>query len=58
MNYTEWSYLKCGDRVKNPTYGNGTIISDVGVGYVVRFDSGKIIRIYNGLLRYVCSHGR
>lgn len=53
MDYTEWSCLKFGDLVKSPTYGKGIIISDVGVGYVVKFDSGKVVRIYDGLLTLI-----
>ena len=41
MDYTEWSSLKAGDRVKHFSNGKGTIISDIGVGYVVQFDNGK-----------------
>lgn len=51
MDYTEWKSLKSGDKVKDFTYGKGTIISDVGVGYVVKFDSGKIVRISDGYLK-------
>lgn len=51
MGYEEWSSLKVGDRVKNLMYGKGTIIAAVGVGYVVKFDSGKKMRITNGTLK-------
>lgn len=51
MNYNEWSTLKVGDKVKDFTYGKGIIISAVGVGYVVKFDSGKIVRISDGYLK-------
>lgn len=51
MNYREWELLKSGDRVKDFTYGNGTIISDVGIGYVVKFDNGEIVRISDGYLK-------
>ena len=50
MNYDEWSSLRIGDRVKNSLYGVGTIISDIGIGYVVKFDNGKIKRISDGSL--------
>lgn len=50
MDYSEWSSLKIGERVKNSDYGAGTIISDVGIGYVVKFDNGKIKRISDGSL--------
>lgn len=50
MNYEEWSSLKIGDRVKNSAYGTGIIISDVGIGYVVKFDNGKVKRISDGSL--------
>lgn len=51
MNYLEWSLLKSGDKVKDFTFGKGVIISDVGIGYVVKFDSGKIVRISDGYLK-------
>ena len=51
MNYDEWSSLRKGDKVKDFTYGNGIIISDVGVGYVVKFESGKVMRISDGYLK-------
>lgn len=50
MNYKEWSLLKIGDKVKNFTYGKGVIISDIGIGYVVKFNSGKTVRISDGSL--------
>ena len=51
MDYKEWSSLKTGDRVKDFVFGKGTIISDVGIGYVVKFDNGKVERIQDGKLR-------
>ena len=51
MNYLEWSSLKSGDKVKDFTFGKGVIISDVGIGYVVKFDSGKTVRISDGYLK-------
>lgn len=51
MDYKKWSSLKSGDRVKDFTLGKGIIISDVGVGYVVKFDDGKVRRIQDGMLR-------
>lgn len=51
MDYKEWSSLRTGDRVKDFTFGKGIIISDVGVGYIVKFDNGKIQRIQNGGLK-------
>ena len=51
MDYFEWESLKYGDKVKDFTYGKGVIISDVGVGYVVKFKSGKIVRISDGYLK-------
>lgn len=50
MNYEEWSSLKIGDRVKNSACGAGIIISDVWIGYVVKFDNGKVKRISVGSL--------
>ena len=56
MDYTEWNSLKIGDRVKrvfdNP---KETIISDVGVGYVVKWDNGTTEKITDGMLRKVKS---
>lgn len=51
MDYTEWSQLKIGDRVRNFIYGKGIIISDIGVGYVVKFDNGKTVKITDGNLK-------
>jgi hypothetical protein len=51
MDYTEWSTLKVGDRVGYFTYGKGTILTNIGVGYVVQFDNGKIIKIQDGRLK-------
>ncbi len=51
MDYTEWSQLKAGDRVKHFIYGKGVIISSVGVGYVIRFDNGKVVKITDGSLK-------
>ena len=48
MDYTEWSSLKVGDRVKRSSDGRGTVISDIGIGYVVKFDNGNIKRIADG----------
>ncbi len=53
MDYTEWSQLKTGDKVKNFIYGKGVIISNVGVGYVVRFYNGKTVKITDGSLKKV-----
>lgn len=50
MDYNVWVSLRKGDRVKNFTYGKGTIISDIGVGYVVKFDNGTTKRITDGSL--------
>lgn len=50
VDYEEWSSLNIGDRVKNTLYGAGTIISDIGIGYVVKFDNGTIKRISDGSL--------
>lgn len=50
MNYDEWS-LRKGVKVKDFIYGKDIIISDVGVGYVVKFDSGKVMRISNGSVK-------
>ena len=50
LNYNVWVSLRKGDRVKNFTYGKGTIVSDIGVGYVVKFDNGTIKRITDGSL--------
>lgn len=56
MDYTEWSSLKIGDRVirtHDTTNLQGTIISDVGVGYVVKWDNGETKKITDGLLSKV-----
>lgn len=37
--------------MKDFTFGNGIIISDVGVGYIIKFDSGKVMRITDGYLK-------
>lgn len=55
MNYNEWSSLKTGDRVKRFLEGVGTIIASCGIGYVVRFDNGKIMRISDGILHKISS---
>lgn len=56
MDYTEWGSLKVGDRVKRLfSYPKGTIISDVGIGYVVKWDNGKTEKITDGILRKVKS---
>lgn len=52
MDYTEWSSLKNGDRVKG-IYGKGTIISSVGVGHVVEFDNGETVKITDGNLEKI-----
>lgn len=50
--YYEWENLKVGERIKK--YGlKGTIISNVGVGYVVNFDNGYTCRIQDGLLQKI-----
>lgn len=52
--YTEWASLKIGDRVKRVfNTPKGTIISDVGVGYVVKWDNGTIEKITDGILSRV-----
>lgn len=51
MDYTEWSSLKSGDKVMDFMHGKGVIISDVGIGYVVKFDIGKTVRISDGYLK-------
>ena len=48
MNYAEWTLLKVGDRVIHFTYGKGTIITNIGVGYVVQFDDGNKVKITDG----------
>ena len=53
MDYKEWESLKIGDRVKYFSNGKGTIIGDIGVGYVVKFDNGTIRRIADGGLRKI-----
>ena len=51
MNYNEWTSMKIGDRVKRIFNSHkGTIISDVGIGYVVKWDNGKTERITDGIL--------
>lgn len=52
MDYTEWASLKIGDRVKRVfNTPKGTIISDVGIGYVVKWDNGTTEKITDGILR-------
>ena len=42
MDYKKWSSMKVGDRVKRSLCAErGTIISNVGIGYVVQWDYGK-----------------
>lgn len=54
MDYTEWQSLKKGDRVKRIfNKPKGTIISAVGVGYVVQWDDGTIEKISDGTLKKV-----
>lgn len=54
MDYTEWSSLQVGDRVKGYK-GKGTIISSVGVGYVVQYDNGTKEKVTNGSLKRIKS---
>lgn len=51
MDYKEWGSLKTGDRVKKFFEGTGTIIASCGVGYVVKFNSEKTVRISDGYLK-------
>lgn len=51
MDYKEWGSLKTGDRVKRFFEGTGTIIASCEIGYVVKFDSGKTVRISDGYLK-------
>ena len=54
MNYDEWASLKTGDRVKRVfDSSKGTIISDVGIGYVVKWDNGTTEKITDGILSKV-----
>lgn len=55
MDYKEWESLKTGDRVKRLFDGKGTIIASCGVGRVVKFDSGKVERIFDGDLHKIVS---
>ena len=56
MDYTEWASLKVGDRVRGVfNTPKGTIISAVGVGYVVKWDNGTTEKIQNGSLRKIKS---
>ena len=51
MDYKKWSSMKVGDRVKRGLCAErGTIISNVGIGYVVQWDNGKKERITDGIL--------
>ena len=50
-DYKEWSLLKKGDRVTDFfRQKTGIIISDVGIGYVVKWKDGTKERITNGML--------
>jgi len=53
MNYKEWGSLKTGDRERRLLEGVGTIIVSCGIGYVVQFDNGKIMRISDGILHKI-----
>ena len=54
MDYNKWASLKTGDRVKRKFNKlKGTIISAVGIGYVVKWDNGIIEKITNGTLKKV-----
>ena len=54
MNYDEWASLKTGDRVKRKfNKPIGTIISTIGVGYVVKWDNGITESIKDGTLKKV-----
>ena len=56
MDYTEWASLKVRDRVRGVfNTPKGTIISAVGVGYVVKWDNGTTEKIQNGSLRKIKS---
>lgn len=56
MDYTEWTSLKVGDRVKRVfNRPKGTIISAVGVGYVVKWDDGTTEKITDGTLSKIKS---
>lgn len=56
MDYTEWTSLKVGDRVKRVfNRPKGTIISDVCVGYVVKWDNGITEKITDGMLNKIKS---
>lgn len=56
MDYTEWTSLKIGDRVKRVFNSpKGTIISDVGVGYVVKWDNGTTEKITDRTLSKIDS---
>ena len=51
MNYNEWASLKKGDRVKRKfNKPIGTIISAVGIGYIVKWDNGITEKITDGTL--------
>lgn len=49
----KYEVFKAGDRVKHISYSIGIILDVPGVGYVVKFDDGKIRRIADGLLRRI-----
>lgn len=42
-----------GDIVKHISYGKRTVLDVPGVGYVVKFDDGKVRRITDGLLKRI-----
>lgn len=53
-NENEWASIKIGDRVKRIFNSHkGIIISDVGIGYVVKWDNGKTEKITDGILSKV-----
>ena len=54
MDYNKWASLKTGDRVKRKFNKlKGSIISAVGIGYVVKWDNGITEKITDGTLKKV-----
>lgn len=51
--YLKYELFNAGDRIKHISYGKGIVLESPGVGYVVKFDDGKVRRITDGMLKAV-----